>query len=234
MIRKLTRIEEIVANIGEEVVDQFDDAYLGSMLNQVIVTPGDCAIAVDGNTITLLDNKGHDMLSDGNLPSWRDLLNTYGRFHTGQSQLRIMLTDDIEGAYVAGTLQWGPTDNTLIWTIDADTLPANTLAAVDAVIDPLRSSPINGLPSPVDGTRYLLVNDIGASAAWGNINASSNDIIAYNGTLHQWQVSFDASNITAINYVLNLHTQRQLRWSGNEWLMSIDSLYFPGYWRLAL
>src|ERR1044072_2078740 len=52
MIRKLTRIEEIVANIGEEVVDQFDDAYLGSMLNQVIVTPGDRVIAVDFNTIT--------------------------------------------------------------------------------------------------------------------------------------------------------------------------------------
>ena len=122
----------------------------------------------------------------------------------------------------------------MMWTIDPDTLPANTMSAVDAVIDPLRTSPGIGLPTVTDGTRYLLVNDIGPCVAWGNITAYTNDIIMYNATLVLWQVSFDSRTTTLINYVLNQHTSRQLRWTGHEWLMSIDSLYGPGYWRLAL
>jgi hypothetical protein len=135
---------------------------------------------------------------------------------------------------VSGTLQSGDSDNVLIWTIDPNTLPSNTLTAVDAVIDPLRTSPIDGLPTPSDGTRYLLINDIGPSVAWGALTAYTNDIIQYNGTMSQWQVVFDSRSTIAIQYVVNLYTNRQLRWTGKEWLMSIDSLYLPGYWRLAL
>lgn len=235
MIRRLTRIEEVVANVGQEVTDDYTgEPTIGQLYQRVIVTPGDYSILVDGNVVTLLANKGADTLSDGSLPSWQTLFDTYGKFHEGTSQLRLILTDDIEGSFVAGTMQYGDAQNIVLWTIDAETLPANTLPAIDAVIDPLRTSPISGLSPASNGQRYLLVSDIGPSVAWGNITAYANDIIQYNGGLDRWQVAFDARSVSEVNYVLNTHTTRQLRWTGREWIMSIDNMYTPGYWRLAL
>lgn len=234
MVRRLGRIEQVVANVGAETVDYYGDPQIGQLFAQVIVTPGDCAIAVEGNLITLLAHKGHDTLPDGSLPSWRNLLNLYGTFRNGQSELRLMLTDDINGPYVAGPIQYGSAENIMIWTIDPNTLPANTLPAVDAVIDPLRTSPSSGLPAPSDGTRYLLVNDIGPCVAWGSLTAATNDIIMYNAALGSWMISFDSRVTMQVNYVLNQYTNRQLRWTGREWLLSIDSMYGPGFWRLSL
>jgi hypothetical protein len=156
----------------------------------------------------------------------------YGTFSPGESELRLYLTSDIEGPFVAGTLQYGNAPNLMVWTLDVDTLPANTLQPVDAVIDPLRTSPGNGLPAASDGTRYLLINDIGPSVAWGNLTAFANDIIEYKSS--SWQVVFDARNVVQQQYVLNLYTTRQLFWNAREWLLSIDTFYTPGYWRLAL
>jgi hypothetical protein len=232
MIRKLGRIEQVVANVGQEVFDAYGEPLISNLFDQVIVTPGDCSVVVDGNVITLLADKTSSTLPDGNLPSWQNLLTLYGTFEAGVSELRLMLTDNIEGPFVSGTLQPGDAVNTLIWTINLDTLPTNTLAAVDAVIDPLRTSPGLGLATAITGTRYLLVNDISPCVAWGSLTAYINDIIVYNGTT--WVVVFDSRNTIAIQYVLNLYTTRQLRWTGREWLMSIDSMYGPGFWRLAL
>ena len=124
--------------------------------------------------------------------------------------------------------------NQVIWTIDADTLPANTLPPVDAVIDPLKTFPGNGLPSPSDGTRYMLINDIGSSVAWGGITASANDILQYSAMMSQWVITFNSKTIIQPQYVLNLYTGRQLYWNGAEWIMSIDNFYGPGYWRISL
>ena len=115
MIRQLTRIEQIVANVGQEVFDPFGEPQIGQLFAKVIVTPGDSVIAVDGNVVTLLANKGHTTLPDGSLPSWQNLLNLYGTFREGVSALRLMLTDDINGPFVSGTLQLGDSVNTLIW-----------------------------------------------------------------------------------------------------------------------
>src|SRR5262249_11521890 len=155
-------------------------AVMGRVYEQVIVTPGDHMIMVDGNTVTLLAHKGHSTMPDGSVPSWSKLLKQYGVFRPNQSELRLMLTDDIEGPFCSGTLQAGDAVNTLYWTINPATLPANTLLPVDAVIDPMRTNPTHGLPPPVDGTRYLLVSDIGPSITWGQLKAVANDIISYN------------------------------------------------------
>jgi hypothetical protein len=52
-------------------------------------------------------------------------------------------------------------DRLLIYTIDPDTLPQNTLDPVDGVINPLVTGPNAGLPGPVNGRRYLIVENIG-------------------------------------------------------------------------
>lgn len=231
-VRKLIRIEQIVANIAALENDQLNMPTIGEIYKTDIITPRDYVISVDGNVITLLNKHGAEVNADGSTPSWEELFTRYGHFYPGASELRLCLTADIEGPFVSGTMQYGSAVNQVIWTIDADTLPANTLLPVDAVINPLRTYPGQALPVVADGTRYLLVSDIGNSVAWGNLTASTNDIIQYSAG--QWIVVFPSKTSTANQFVLNLHSGRQLFWQGEEWIMSIDNFYSPGFWRISL
>ena len=62
---------------------------------------------------------------------------------------------------IVGTIVVDPLDDRiLIYDIDPDTLPQNTLNPVDAVINPLTSGPGAGLPAPIIGRRYLIVERI--------------------------------------------------------------------------
>jgi hypothetical protein len=183
--------------------------------------------------VTLLNSRAGDRKTDGSLPSWKALFEQYGLFRPSISELRLYLTSNIEGAFVSGTMQYGGDPNTITFTIDEDTLPANTLMPVDYVIDPLTTYPGQVLPTPVTGARYLLINDVGSTTvAWGSLTASANDIIEYNGS--QWVVEFSASLTSDPQFVLNLNTNRQFRWSGIEWVMSIDNYFGPGFWRISL
>lgn len=233
-VRKLVRVEEIIANIGSQSYDLKGEPEIGTLLQQVIITPRDYFILVEGNMITLLNGKGGERMADNTVPTWIDLFNLYGQFTPNVSTIRLSLTSDIEGPYVSGTLQAGATPNTLLWTINANTLPGNTLPPVNAVIDPLRTYPGQGLPAAADGARYMLVNDVGHSLAWGNLSASANDIIQYSLGQLQWTVVFNSKGNMAPQFVLNLYTGRQLYWRGDEWIMSIDNYYSPGHWHLDL
>jgi hypothetical protein len=136
-----------------------------------------------------------------------------------------------------------PTDNTkLLFSPFVDTLPANTLDPVDAIIDPVNVDVGNNLLTPTNGTRYLILNDIGnfdnsqPSIVWvgpnnQNFVAGANDIIEYN---NGWTVSFDSAANPAIEYVTNLTTQIQYRWFGGEWTKSVEGVYGEGEWTLIL
>ena len=125
----------------------------------------------------------------------------------------------------------------LIYNIDPDTLPQNTLSPVNSVINPQLKGPGQGLPAPVNGQRYLLVDDIGTdggpfSNAWGNLVAHANDIIQYTGS--HWVVSFDSQSTQTLQYVSNLTTGVQYKWNGNQWLKSYEGEYKEGLWTLVL
>jgi hypothetical protein len=53
----------------------------------------------------------------------------------------------------------------LLYSIDADTLPQDTLNDVTSVINPLISGPGAGLPTSAIGQRYLIVEDIGTQSS---------------------------------------------------------------------
>ncbi len=233
-VKKLKRIEEVVANVGDQTVDQKGEKVLGTIYERVIVTHGNYFIRVDGNVVTLLGDKAADTLPNGAIPSWIDVFNIYGIFKSGVSELHLLLTSDPEGAFVSGTFVLGSNPNEIVWTIDQDTLPANTLEPVDAVINPQTTFPGQQLPSPVNGVRYLLVEDMGNSSAWGTIAAHTNDIIQYSSLASQWLVSFNSKLNVLPQNVLNLYSGRQLKWNGVDWIMAIDTFYSPGYWRLVL
>jgi hypothetical protein len=124
-------------------------------------------------------------------------------------------------------------------------LPANSVAAIDAIIDPMSVDVDQmDLLTPAIGTRYLILNPIGsynnseAAIAW-DINkpsfvANQNDIIEY--TSNGWTVSFDSTNTTTYEFVTNLTTGVQYKWDYqvSEWVKSVEGVYDPENWSMVL
>lgn len=142
---------------------------------------------------------------------------------------------------IVGTIAYNPTDGRLmIYDIDPDTLPQNTLAAVDSVINPQLKGPEVGLPLASNGQRYLLVDDVGSanntepSSVWGNLIASANDIIEYDGISNEWFVSFDSALPTDIQFVTNLTSGVQYRFIDNMWTKSWEGWYAAGDFSIVI
>lgn len=226
-------IEQVVTNIraGDMTTDLL--TFEGStLLQQNITTLGNHHIEVNQGAITLLGAEADFLDPDGQPYGWGPYFDQFGLLRPTLSQIRLKTGDIETGPEIVGTIQYTSQANTLAWQIDVDSLPANSFAPVKAIIDPLRTNAATGLPTAVIGDRYLLLNDIGPSQAWGSLVAGASDIIQYTNT--GWQVDFDASEVSEIRHVLNIHTGRQLRWTGNEWVLSIDGTYGPGKWRVHL
>jgi hypothetical protein len=215
-LKKFGVIQKIIASIfkGTALTDiQDEDLLLGTRQK---ITPYGYKLLLLGNTLQLLpaDEAFYPDNEDLNLPPspntslyWSSLLNVYGTLRPGISQ--IWLQNPYMDTEIVGTIVPDPVDDRLlIYTIDPDTLPQNTLDPVDGVINPLITGPNAGLPGPVNGRRYLIVENIGSpgntTTAWGSLIANANDIIEYSSG--QWSVVFNSSNDTAIEYVTNLST----------------------------
>ena len=173
--------------------------------------------------------------------SWTQLLGEYGTY-TAASEIRLSTPN---GSEIIGTIAVNPVDDsTLIYSPFNDTLPANTMNPVNAIIDPQSVNVGTFLSSPASGTRYLLINDIGdplngsnGSQAWKgtggqNLIAKANDIVEYNG--HFWRVVFDSHSIDSLQYVTNLTTHIQYKWQDQQWTKSYDGVYNAGEWMIAL
>jgi hypothetical protein len=163
----------------------------------------------------------------------------YGAVRPGISQ--IWLQNPFMATEIVGTIVPNPNDDRLlIYNIDTDTLPQNTLAPVDGVINPQLTGPNAGLPGPINGRRYLLVDNIGApgdsTVAWGSVVAFANDIIEYNVSTGQWFVSFDSTTTvpTTLEYVTNLTTNVQYRFVDNVWMKSYEGFYEAGDYSIVI
>lgn len=175
-----------------------------------------------------------------------------GNVCPGISQITLIMPDELNE--VTGTIVEDPDDpNNLLFTVDTDTIPTNTLTPVDAVIDPLISGPGLGVvPVAAVGQRYLLINDIGAAsntipdtaAAWEGLApdfeplvAKENDIVEYVADAggDRWIVTFDASaSVGTTEYLTNLTTEIQYCWSEDQWIKSWNGEYKAGYWFVTL
>jgi hypothetical protein len=164
--------------------------------------------------------------------------------NNGVSQIRLLQEDGV--SEVVGTVSYHPTDDTkLIFNADIDTYPANTLTAINAIIDPQRATVDSSITGPATNTRYLLLDDIGSfdttpgtgPSAWRgsdgrDLVAHANDIIQYNGT--HWSVVFDSRVEINVQYVSNLTTGTQYKWTGTQWVKSWEGEYKNGLWTLVL
>jgi len=236
-VKRQTIIQRIVADIhnvdnlqdigfNEDIADFFDSLPEDA---EVVVTPGDYLLQIDGANAVLLDRQYNGV-------KWSNLIEMQGEL-TSTSKIKLNLTNDSDNDLdaVIGSVSANPLDDTkLIFNVDADTLPTSTLVAVDKIIDPRASYPGDGsLPVADIGQRYLITEHLDAEG-WPNwaIDASENDIIEYDGT--KWIISFDASEVSEVKYVTNTNTTKQFKWLNDAWISSYEGVYNAGFWRLLL
>lgn len=232
-VKRQKVIETIITNINDGEYDDAGRLISGETMAQEVTTPGNHHIEIRNGIVRLLGPKANEVNADGDRFDWTVLLYEYSKsLIPAQTQLRIRNSLNEQAPEIIGRLQQGDTPDLLEWQIDIDSLPANTLPPVNAVIDPTRSFPGDGtLPLAAEGQRYLLINDLpGNTHAWGMMGARANSIMEYqNG---EWKVPFDGAPNNEIHYILNLTSARQLRWDGESWTLAIDGVYAPGFWRI--
>jgi hypothetical protein len=203
--------------------------------SSVVVTPGNYAVNVyeDGGNIFIkvLENGNWD-----NERTWDEVLSNYGMLHDGVSRMRLKYHGELEdlNADVIGTLSTTNDPTLLSFELDRDTLPTNTIAAVDRIINPNTAKPgFNGFPMPSLGQRYLIglgLDD--ESVNHFNVAIDENDIIEYNGS--EWVIAFDASEFDRRAYVTNTTTLQQFKFEDGSWSDTYQGVYEGGYWRLEL
>ena len=246
-LKKMGVIEKVIASIfkGTALQDiQNDDLLLGTRQK---ITPYGYKVLLMGNRLQLLpaDNSNFVSNIDLNYPEppdtslyWTSLLNVYGTLRPGISQ--IWLQNPYMNTDIVGTIVPDPTDDRLlIYDIDVDTLPQNTLSPVNSVVNPLISGPNAGLPGPVNGVRYLLVESVGSAGsptvAWGDLIANANDIVEYDADSASWYVSFDSQVSTTVEYVTNLTTSIQYRYTPDGvWMKSYEGWYAQGDYSIVI
>jgi hypothetical protein len=246
-VKKLGVVEKLIASMYDSKGDLSDavgneDLLLGTRQQ---FTPYGYQVLLLGNRLQILKQNATVNQDNIAVPAsvasgqqWPAVLGMYGGFRPGISMIQLEDQGGIDNT-VVGTVVLDPTDNRfLLFNVDANTVPQNTLPAIDAIINPLTSYPGGGLPAAAQGQRYLVLEDIGnydnpePAVAWGVMQARANDIIQYNGTM--WQVSFDSQQESSIQFVTNVNTSVQYRWTGQEWVKSYEGLYPGGEWNLVM
>ena len=244
-LKKMGIIQKIIASIfsGKALQDmQDDDLLLGTRQK---ITPYGYKLLYMNGALQLLpaDQPFNPSNLDLDVPSapntslyWAAFLNAYGVYKPGVSQ--VWLQNPYMDTEIVGTIVMDPLDNRiLIYDVDVDTLPDNTLDPVDGVINPLLVGPNSGLPAPINGVRYLIVEDVGGTSpttAWGTLVARANDIIEYDSSSSEWIVAFDSNNTSTVEYVTNLTNAVQYRFVDQAWMKSVEGFYDAGDFSIVL
>ena len=254
-VKKLGVVQKIIMSVYEDDGGIAKGLIDGSLLSRSFITPNNFGLLVSGNQLRLLGTTGVNVKSGGDgfytgardpgladpfetfgpAVNWKVLLEQYGVVTNGTSQIRLTQPN---GNEIIGTIATTTLDDTiLLYDIDQDTIPANTLTGVKKIINPLTFAP--GTPS--NGDRYLIIDQIGDSTAtvqsstWGSLVASVGDIIEYSSAESRWRKVFDASDPDSTqHYVTNLNTGIQYRFNGTEWVKSYEGVYTQGNWTIVI
>ncbi len=254
-VKKLGVVQKIIMSIFDDDGGITKGLIDGELLSRSFITPNNYGLLVSGNQLRLLGSTGTNVKSGGDgfhtgardpgladpfeafgpPLSWKLLLDQYGKVTNGTSQIRLDLPN---GNQIIGTIATTSLDDTiLLYTIDDDTIPSNTLTAVKKIINPATFDP----GTPANGDRYLVINDVGdstasfQSATWGTLVARVGDIIEYNSSTGKWNIAFDASDPDSTqHYVTNLNTGIQYKFNGTEWVKSYEGVYRQGTWSIVL
>lgn len=246
-VKRLGVITNIVNNVYDANGEITDDIFTESdiLFRQVIVLRNYSLLYI-GNTLRLIKQQHrttYDIDQGQIYDAWGTVKSKYGVIRNGISEIRLRHPNGV--SEVVGTIAEHPTDDTvMLFNPHIDTLPANNLSAITAIIDP-KSINVDEvhLLTPSLGTRYLLTNAIGSynnsesAVAWGTnpwFVADANDIIEY--TESGWIVSFHSQQAVDYAFVTNLTTGIQYKFNHNNdtWSKSVEDLYDPGNWSLVV
>jgi hypothetical protein len=254
-LKKLGVIESIITSIYDDTGNFSGDIVdaANRLGDRLYTTPTGYNLLVLNGQATIYSPGGIDREEQlGDLPemttntNWGPFISTFGELKNGITQLRLRKDNPDTVSEIVGTVSYHPTDpSVLLFNVDVDTTPSNTLPPVNAIIDPSRSAPgINGLPTAAAGQRYLLLKPInggrtgdtsfdGADAwksAGVDLVADTYDIIQYTGS--EWMVSW-SSDTDKQEFVTNLTTGVQYKWNGADWVKSWEGEYGQGQWSLV-
>jgi len=276
-VSKLGVIEKIIMSVYDDDGGINKGLIDGSLLSRSYIAPGNFNVLLTGNQLRLLGTTGINTGSGGDGSytgahakteadpfsvfgppiNWNTLLGQYGKITNGISQIKLQQEN---GNEVVGTIAPSPLDESiLLFSIDSDTVPANTLTSVSKIVNPLTFDPGD---TPQDGTRYIITDDIGKvrpgetagrddevasdtdrttdqtwlfSQNWRQLPASKNDIIQYDAVNDEWDVVWDASNPdSTLAYVTNLNTGIQYKFVDGAWVKSYEGIYIAGKWTIVL
>jgi hypothetical protein len=240
-VKRLGVIQKFIGSLYDETGAFSSDTILANLSTRRYVTPLNYGIFYSGNQIQLLKpeeivDANNNIITVAPAATWQSVVEIYGTLITGTTEIRMELPS---GSELIGTIAYHPTDPyILLFEAIEDTLPSNTLDPVNAIINPRNVGVDSNLLSPLNGTRYLLTASIGSNAnlegsvVWNNLVADANDIIEFNGSA--WQVVFDSKNNPSTEYVTNTLTGVQYRWTGEEWVKSVEGVYRGGEWSLII
>lgn len=258
-VKKMGVIERVIASMYDAQGDFVDAIIQNDLLlgTRQMITPWMYKLVVIENKIQVLynpvvvPNGSYEDLDPTAIVAdspllWPAVINAYGTLRPGISQIRLNNPPNTESTAspIIGTIVIDPTDDRLVlYNVDQDTAPQNTLDPITAIINPLLSGPDYGLPAPAVGQRYLLTESTGDHdntenpEAWlGDAGqplvAMANDIIEWNGT--RWRIVFVSADATAVQYVTNITTDTQYEWTGEMWIKSYQGIYPGGTWSLVL
>ncbi len=254
-VKKLGVVQKIIMSIYDDDGGIAKGLIDGELASRSFITPNNFGLLVSGGQLRLLGSTGTNVKSGGDgfhtgardpgladpfeefgpPLNWKLILDQYGKVINGTSQIRL---DQPNGNQIIGTIATTTLDDTiLLYTIDDDTIPSNTLTAVKKIINPATFNP----GTPANGDRYLVINDVGdstasfQSATWGTLVARVGDIIEYNSSTGKWNIAFDASDPDSTqHYVTNLNTGIQYKFNGTEWVKSYEGVYRQGTWSIVL
>ena len=254
-VKKLGVIERIIASVYDaqgDLTNALTDSDLLLGTRQKFTPYGYQVLLIDNKLQALrqqqvVDESNASLTPPDNPDSnllWHSVINMYGTLRPGISYITLEQPD---GTDVTGTVAYDPTDDRfLLFTVNAGTVPPNSLGPIDAVIDPIASGPGAGLAVAAPGQRYLFTQATGSynnpgltnPDSWEGVDgqplvAHANDIVEYDGT--RWAVVFDSTSSPAnMQYVTNITTELQYRWTGTAWVKSYQGLYPGGQWTLVL
>jgi len=265
-VKKLGIITKIISNVfvSENILTQntigaYTDTPLASIFDgevlssKTVITPGDYGLIVLNNSASLVPtqntgNTNYTSVSEvNNKSNWYSILDMYGGFRAGLSQIRLLKPN---GTEIVAYASVNPVDDcAMSLQFDPDTVPTNTIISgkgtIDAIIDPYKYDPRTKLA----GARYLILEDINPEphdehtgpAEWktydGNdLRANANDIIEWDGT--KWIIIFNSATTLSTTYITNSYTGIQYKWSNQDgdwqWSKSYEGVYEPGAWRLII
>lgn len=251
-VKKMGVIQKIIASIfkgsyKDDISDE--DLLLGTRQK---ITPYGYKLLLLGNQLQILpasqpqypSNDSFEMPNESVTDIyWHSVLNVYGTIREGISM--IALENPYWETEIMGTITYNPLDDrVLIFNIDSDTLPQDTLEPVDSIINPEDKFPGNGLPAAREGQRYLIVSGIAEQQgypspatlgpAWPGLEngAAENSIIEYDGT--SWGLSFNSQAPHDVQFVTNLTSGVQYRFIDGGWQKSYEGFYDQGNWRVII